>query len=138
MVPISEVQDAMSASAASVVQDEVVHKHFKAPPSPGLVLPFRGLVFSRMIKIEDQHAFFGRPPANSGFSGISKSQDDSTCQILLHKYVGDTVLAAVTPSWVVLTIWGEYRSPDALRVIEMETIASKEDQPLFFHPPKVR
>jgi hypothetical protein len=48
------------------------------------------------------------------------------------------VLAAVTPSWVLLTIWAEYRSPDALRVIEMETIASKEDQPLFFDPPKVR
>jgi phospholipid-translocating ATPase len=52
--------------------------------------------------------------------------------------VATMVLAAVTPSWVGLTIWAEYTTSDALRVIEMETIASKEDQPLFFDPPKDR
>lgn len=45
-------------------------------------------------------------------------------------------LAAVIPSWIGLTIWAEIRSPEALIAIEKETIAAKNDQPLFFDPPK--
>ena len=32
--------------------------------------------------------------------------------------------------------WNEFASKDTLLVIEKETIAAKEDQPLFFDPPK--
>jgi hypothetical protein len=45
-------------------------------------------------------------------------------------------LAAVTPSWVGVTIWSESYANESLIVIENETIAAKEDQPLFFDPPK--
>jgi len=45
-------------------------------------------------------------------------------------------LASVSPSWLGLSIWSEIRSTETLLVIEKETIAAKEDQPLFFDPPK--
>ncbi|OHT05469.1 hypothetical protein TRFO_26823 [Tritrichomonas foetus] len=46
------------------------------------------------------------------------------------------VLAAVSPSWIGLSVWSEYQNSDSLRVIETETNAAKNDQPLFFDPPK--
>ena len=46
-----------------------------------------------------------------------------------------TVLASITPSWVGLTVWAEFKHTDSLRVIEKETLAAKEDEPLFFDPP---
>ena len=46
-----------------------------------------------------------------------------------------TVLASITPSWVGLTVWAEFMHADSLRVIEKETLAAKEDEPLFFDPP---
>jgi phospholipid-translocating ATPase len=46
------------------------------------------------------------------------------------------VLAAVTPSWVGLTVWAELFASESLLVIENETNAAKEDHPLFFDPPK--
>ena len=46
-----------------------------------------------------------------------------------------TVLSSVTPSWVGLTVWGEFMHADTIRVIEKETAAAKNDEPLFFDPP---
>lgn len=46
------------------------------------------------------------------------------------------VLAAVSPSWLALTVWSEFRNSDSLRIIETETNAAKNDMPLFFDPPK--
>lgn len=46
------------------------------------------------------------------------------------------VLAAVSPSWLALTIWSEFRNSDSIRIIETETNAAKNDVPLFFDPPK--
>jgi hypothetical protein len=46
------------------------------------------------------------------------------------------VLASVMPSWSFLTIWAELRPPESKLVIEKETIAAREDEPLFFDPPK--
>ena len=46
------------------------------------------------------------------------------------------VLAASTPAWLIQSLWNEMTQKDTLLVIEKETIAAKEDQPLFFDPPK--
>ena len=48
------------------------------------------------------------------------------------------VLAAVSPSWLGLSIWQEYQNSDSLRVIETETNAAKNDEPLFFDPPNAK
>lgn len=46
------------------------------------------------------------------------------------------VLAAVSPSWLILTVWSEFRNSDSIRIIETETNAAKNDVPLFFDPPR--
>lgn len=46
------------------------------------------------------------------------------------------ILASSTPAWLIMSIWNEVASTETLLVMEMETIAAKEDQPLFFDPPK--
>jgi phospholipid-translocating ATPase len=51
-------------------------------------------------------------------------------------FLATMILAAVTPSWVGLTIWAEFFASDSLLVIENETTAAKEDRPLFFDPPR--
>ncbi|KAH0795277.1 Phospholipid-transporting ATPase 2 [Histomonas meleagridis] len=46
------------------------------------------------------------------------------------------VLLNITPPWLVTTIYSEFKLSETVRVIETETIASKNDEPLFFDPPK--
>jgi hypothetical protein len=47
-------------------------------------------------------------------------------------------LAAVTSSWVGVTIWSESYVNVLLIVIENETTAATEDQPLFFDSSKIK
>ncbi|EAY12263.1 hypothetical protein TVAG_028160 [Trichomonas vaginalis G3] len=47
------------------------------------------------------------------------------------------IFASSAPAWLAMSVWNEVAYSETLLVMEKETIAAKDDQPLFFDPPKV-
>ena len=45
-------------------------------------------------------------------------------------------LINVTPPWLWYAVYPEFKLSETIRIIELETISSKKDEPLFFDPPK--
>lgn len=90
------------------------------------------LLIASSALLQSSGTVFGQLIAGNWIGFYGECFNNTTTLIIILTIV----LAAVSPSWLALTIWSEFRNSDSLRIIETETIAAKNDTPLFFDPPK--